>query len=227
MYHHVENVPEGGSLYVLPARFEEQMKFLRDNGYSVISLAALADIIDIGAKIPRNTVVVTFDDGNANNYINAFPILKKYRIPATIFLISDAIGKGGYLNYRQIKEMSKEGIEFGSHTKTHRNLKEATEKEMAREVAISKALIESITGKPADTFCYPNGEKNDHGAQVLREAGFKAACVNMPRDGSVRPDVYLLKRIKVTNGPVNTVFRLKLSGYYTFFKVHNGKRKDK
>jgi len=97
MYHHVEDAPLGGSMYVNPKQFEEQMKFLRDNKYKVISLDELSDMIKGGAKIPHNIVVLTFDDGNVNNYLYAFPALKKYKIPATVFVISDYIDKGGYL----------------------------------------------------------------------------------------------------------------------------------
>lgn len=226
MYHNIENVPQGGGLYVIPKQFEEQMKFLRDNKYNVISLDGLADMINSGVKIPHNIVAVTLDDGNANNYLNAFPILKKYKIPATMFVFSDNIGKGGHLTYLQMREMSKGGIEFGSHTKTHRNLKEATRKEMLKEVIQSKDLIEKITGKPVTTFCYPYGEKNVYGTEILKGAGFKAACVNMLRDNSVKLDPYALKRLKISTAEANIiVFRAKLLGYYTWFKARRWTKK--
>jgi len=225
MYHNIEKMPAGKDLFVTPAQFEEQMRFLRRRGYNVISLSTLADMISSGKPVPRNTVVVTFDDGNENNFINAFPILEKYHIPATVFMISDCIGRGGYLGISQIRRMSKAGIEFGSHTRSHCNLKDAPEPLVESEALHSKRVLEAVTGREVVTFCYPCGEENPSGSRILREAGFKCAVVTLPRDGSIAIDPYSLKRVKIATSRANIIeFAVKASGYYTWFKVNKWKK---
>ncbi len=226
MYHSIDEQWTKTKLSVSPEQFREQMKFLREKHYNVISLEALADLINSGKRIPHNTVVITFDDGNENNYTNAFPVLKEYKTTATIFLVSDWIGKENFLNVAQIKEMSKNGIKFGSHSKTHPSLSELSNERLKEEILLSKRAIESSIGQPVTTFCFPFGGKNPNAKSLLVETGYKTACVTFPRDDSIKLDVYELKRIKVSPGSHNLlVFRVKTSGYYTWLKAHRWKKK--
>lgn len=227
MYHSIDDQWRRTKLSVSPEQFRAQMRFLREKKYDVIPLERLADMIKDGKRLPHNIVAVTFDDGNLNNYTNAFPVLKQYKIPATVFVVSDWIGKPDHLSATQIKEMSAEGIDFGSHTKTHPYMEPRTKDELRTEIIESKKVIEAVTGKPVVTFCFPYGGKNEYARGVLKEAGFKAAFVVMPRDNSIKLDLYQLKRIKVSPGPFNLLqLRVKVSGYYTWFKAHRWKKKN-
>ena len=226
MYHNVENLPPGNSMYVTDKQFREQMMFLREHKYNVVSLDGLADILESGRKVPRNTVAVTFDDGNANNYLNAFPILKEYGIPATVFMISDYIGRDGYLTITQIRKMSAAGVGFGSHTRSHLNFKDAPERVIEDELLHSKKIIEEVTGKKVTAFCYPFGERGACSGGMLERAGYRTAFVTTPRDGSVKLDRFALKRIKIETSGANMLeFRLKVSGYYTWLKSAGRKKK--
>jgi len=226
MYHNVEDLPAGNAMYVTGAQFREQMRFLREHKYNIVSLDALADILESGGKVPRNTVAVTFDDGNANNYLNAFPILKEYGIPATVFMISDCIGRGGYLTVTQIRKMSSAGIDFGSHTRSHLNFKDAPERAIENELLHSKKIIEEVTGRKVTAFCYPFGERGACRDDMLKRAGYRTAFMTTLRDGSVRLDRFALKRIKIETSRANMLeFRLKVSGYYTWLKSAGRKRK--
>lgn len=226
MYHSIDEQWRQTKLSVSPEQFKEQMKFLRDKNYNVISLEQLADLMNSRSPIPHNTVVITFDDGNENNYTNAFPVLKEYKIPATVFLISDWVGKENFLKISQIKEMVRYGIEFGSHTKTHANLSELPKNKLEEEIVKSKKAIESFLGKPVTTFCFPFGGRNPDAGEILKGAGYKTACVTFPRDDSIKIDLYELKRIKVSPSSFNLLeFRIKTSGYYTWLKAHRWKRK--
>lgn len=226
MYHSVDDQWTKTKLSVSPEQFREQMKFLRDKRYNVISLEKLVDLINSRKRIPHRTVVVTFDDGNENNYTNAFPVLKEYKIPATIFLVSDWIGKKNFLNTGQIKEMSEAGIEFGSHSKTHASLSEISGRKLEDEIFLSKNAIEAVLGDYVTTFCFPFGDRNPEVRPLLVQVMYEAACVTFPRDDSIKIDPYELKRIKVSPGPYNLlVFRIKTSGYYTWLKAHRWKKK--
>ncbi len=227
MYHSVEDSQIMGETYVFAWQFREQMKYLRDRKYNIVSVGELADMIKGGKPLPHNVVAVTFDDGNVNNYLNAFPILKEYKIPATIFMVSDYIGKPGYLIKKQIREMSKEGIEFGSHTRSHVNLKDASKQLIENEIRRSKMAIEAATRKPVTVFSFPFGEKNDYAVEVLKKNGYKAAVITMPRDGSIKIDPFGLKRIKICYSKFNIPeFAVKASGYYTWLKAKRWKKKE-
>jgi peptidoglycan/xylan/chitin deacetylase (PgdA/CDA1 family) len=111
LYHSVNDSPIGmPDLTVTTAAFEEQMRYLSEHGYTAI------DFSEIG-KLPQNKkpVIITFDDGYADNYTNAYPILKKYHIRATVFLIAKAVGARGFLTQDEMKEMG-DLVSFQSHT---------------------------------------------------------------------------------------------------------------
>jgi len=226
MYHSIDDQQARVKLSVSTQEFRRQMKYLKKR-YDIVSLERLADMIKSGEKLPRNIVAVTLDDGCLDNYTNAFPILKEYKIPATIFVVSSYIGKPGFLNHVQVKEMSDAGIDIESHSVTHPHMEELTKNELKREISDSKKAIESITGKTIYTFCFPFGGFNDDAREILKEEGFKAAFITMPRDNSIALDLYRIKRIKIAPGPFSFFdFRIKASGYYTWFKAHRWKKKN-
>jgi len=119
MYHSVNPVmrQEVKRLIISPETFERQMRFLKSHHYNVLPLNSVATLIKEKKKIPSKTIAITFDDGYKDNYIYAFPILKKYNLPATIFIITDEVGRGDRLSWDEIKTMQDSGIiTFGSHT---------------------------------------------------------------------------------------------------------------
>lgn len=96
---------------VPPWDFETQMKYFSDHGYTSISPDELYAALAGAGKLPDNPVLITFDDGYRDNYDNAFPILKKYKLKATIFVITSFLGKKEqYLTWEQAREMEKHGI---------------------------------------------------------------------------------------------------------------------
>jgi peptidoglycan/xylan/chitin deacetylase (PgdA/CDA1 family) len=127
--------------------FEEQMKFLRANGYRVITLDAFFDFLELKRQIPPKSVVVTADDGWRSFYEIAYPILKRYGYPATIFVYTDFIlnNSKSHLDWDDLREMNRNGIDIQSHTKTHRYLDRRLSSESHKEYfeAIKKELVES------------------------------------------------------------------------------------
>jgi biotin operon repressor len=116
--------------------FEEQMKFLKDDGYHVITIDDLLDFLDFKKQVPKKSVVITIDDGWRSMYDIAFPILKQYGYPATLFVYTDLI-TGSYktLSWDLIQKMAESGIDIQCHTKTHRDLTkpDANKKETFKE----------------------------------------------------------------------------------------------
>jgi len=221
MYHSV-SYTEGSSIHVTPENFNKQMKFLSDSGYSVITMEKLAEEISGGRRYLPGTVVITFDDGFEDNFTRAFPVLAKYDMPAVIFLVTGYVGADeDYLKWDQIALMQKNGITFGSHTRSNAYLPSLTDKKaIVDEVAGSRHDIYVHTGKMPDFFCYPTGGFNEQIKNAVMKAGYKAACTtNRGRDRSNR-DLYELNRVKITNSDMNRPwhFRAKLSGFYNAFR---------
>lgn len=222
MYHAIDYNDKATKLSVNPESFERQMRFLRKNRYNVMALDDLAALIKEKKSIPQKTVTITFDDGLHNNYQYAYPVLKKYNIPATIFVIISKIGQPGYLSWKEIKEMSDSGvIAMGSHTVSHKWLPEMGTEQLRSELSASKAILEEKTGKPVNALCYPIGA---HDQRVEREtglAGYTCAVATNPGRFSPIDDIYSIKRIKVSRTSDNLfVFWLETSGYYTWVKEH-------
>lgn len=221
MYHGVTEGKEG-SLFVTPENFSEQMKYLHSKGYNVISLHRLVKGITNGEEFSAGTVVITFDDGFEDNYRHAFPILRKYQMPATIFLITGYIGKDPeYLDWDQIALMLDNGIAFGGHTRNDIYLPSLKERgKLKVEIAGSKEDIEEATNRVARYFCYPIGGFNETIKEIVKESGYKGACTTNRGSDRYNKDVFELTRVKVTNSDMTKPFhfRAKLSGYYNLFR---------
>ena len=222
-------------LFVSPDNFEKQMRYLKDKSYQVISLDTLVEGLKHGNRFPHNTVVITIDDGHKSIFTYAYPILKKYGFPATVFLISDYIGvKPCYLNWDEAKEMSNNNISFGGHTRHHVYLPSIKNNKNALwdEIAGSKKVIEDHLGIPVYYFCYPEGGFSKESESVVNKAGYKGACTtNRGFDMLNRYNFYELDRVSIRNSdpyfslpnlykPIR--FWAKLSGYYNIFRKRKG-----
>lgn len=162
MYHHValltNPADEQYPFTVSPELFEKHLLFLKQKGYTTISEADILRARQLGTSPIQKPVLLTFDDGHADNYTNLFPLLKKYQVPALIFLITDQIGTPGYLTPEQIQEMQQSGlVRFGSHTCSHRRLRSLSNQEIEQEVQESKKILEAKLGTSVSSFCYPFG----------------------------------------------------------------------
>ncbi len=158
MYHAVSDDLWGiAGLFVSPANMEKQLQYLADKGYTPIWFEDLAHIETI-----EKPVILTFDDGYDDNYTNLFPLLKKYNMKATIFMITGSIGANHYLTADQIKEMDQSGlVSFQSHTVSHPDLGKCTAEELDAEMQNSKATLARLTGKEPFVLCYPMGKWSD------------------------------------------------------------------
>ena len=165
------------SLAVRPEDFDNQMKYLRNNGYHTISPDELYEALAGNGKLPENPVLITFDDGYEDNYTNAYPILKKYGFKATIFVVTGFLDKHkkGYLNWDQAREMNENGVNIESHTVNHRSMTDLTDDELRSELVDSKKKAEAELGHEVNYIAYPTGTYNLHIAQMVKEAGYKAA----------------------------------------------------
>lgn len=229
MYHKVNPDPRVGGygLRVSPRVFEKQMRYLRANGYRAVSLEDVAAHFEKNRQLPKRPVVITFDDGYLDNYTYAFPILKKYDMTATIFVVADTIGGINEFDYRagrqplnrmagwnEIKEMADSGITIGAHTLSHPRLGEIDLNDARREIAGSKIRLEQGLGRPVTTFCYPYGSFNQSVAQLVRESGFVAAVTTVQGLGRHEDGIYTLNRIRVRGDYSQEKFLYELTRHY-------------
>lgn len=178
MYHYIGDNPNPSdttrnSLTVSLKNFEEQMQYLTQNGFTALSLEALADIAAKKVATPTKPVVLTFDDGYIDFYVNASPILKKHDLRAVVFISTGLMNQGYYMSWDQIREISNSGlVSFGAHTVTHRYLIGLNRYEVFVELRNSKEVLESKIGQKVNFVSYPFGASNNLICQIAQEVGF-------------------------------------------------------
>lgn len=179
-YHYIGNNPNPAdtardSLSITPDLFEKQMNYLSSNGFNTISLDTLYAALK-GGLLPPKPVVLTFDDGYVDFYVNAFPILERYHIHATSFIPTSLIGGGYYMSWNQIKEIQSSGlISFEAHSLTHPNLVSLSPEAAKNQITESRKVLESEIGVPVNFFAYPYGASNSQDWEYAKEAGYAGA----------------------------------------------------
>ena len=203
VYHHVrQSVPTGSRaerrLTVTAEIFDHQMKYLQDNGYHVITFATLVGHLAKISVLPEKPVVISFDDGWEDQFVYAVPLLEKYHYAATFFIVTNFVGSSGFLSWSQLRKILAEGMEIGSHSRSHPRLDKINNPDsLWDQISTSKQILESQLGAPVDEFAYPYGSYNAATASVVRLAGYKiarACCV-----GRVQADAYALRAVMVPN----------------------------
>ena len=225
-YHHFSAETTDNSLIVNPDLFDQQMKYLHDQGYTTLSDADLVQIYSGKMDVPQNPVLITIDDGYESNYKLAYPILKKYNMKATVFLIVSRIFDVhretlpyNFLDWTEVKEMSDSGlISFQSHTNnmhfmdsannlgaiTHpmvwkgvQETKEMYDKRVLDDLTLAKLTLEQKLGKSVVSFAYPFGHYNKHTEELVKQAGYKFSFSVKSGSNSIVNGPYILKRASV------------------------------
>lgn len=175
LYYHSVDPSEKNEVTISPQKLKEQLLFIKNSGYTTLTMAELNDYILNNKPIPEKSIVITFDDGYMDNYTNAFPILKELDMKATVFVITNGIDDGYYMSSAQLKEMSDYGLDIESHTNKHLHLNELTYEQQLEELKTSKEKIEGITGKTVLSVAYPFGDLNENSKKAVTEAGYSLA----------------------------------------------------
>ncbi len=177
LYHHVTDRTGYKRYAVTIANFKEQMQYLSDQGYQTITLSELADVIQYGGHLPDKPVVITFDDGCLDVYVNAFPILRQLNYRATMYIITGTLGTDksyGYVQTDQINELIQAGWEIGSHSISHTNLDTSTYG-MGNELEQSKQTLEDQFDITVRSFSYPFARANNAIVQLVKDKGYTNA----------------------------------------------------
>ena len=201
--YHQFSETEINRMTVTRSTFEKQMKFLKDEGYTVITLDQLLDFIEFKGQLPRKAVVITIDDGWRSTYDIAYPILKQYGYPATLFVYTDLImGGAKTLDWDLVRQLSANGIDVEGHTKTHSDLTQKAVQEsmkdylerVKRELTESAAVIQNKIGKKVIYLAYPYGETNSLVVAVAKKLGYRGAFTVERGGNPFFVDAYRIQR---------------------------------
>lgn len=187
-------------------KFEQQMAYLLNSGFQFLSFSDVAEILRKGRPIPDKAVVVTIDDGYGSVYDLAWPILKKYKITASLFLYTDFVGAGKALSWSQVKEMENSGlIEIQSHGRSHSSLSRIASDESEADY---RARLQSEFNESQKRFkrhirsvpkylSYPYGNSSATAAELLQDSGYELAATVTRGDNASFSDPYLLHRTMI------------------------------
>lgn len=174
LYHHVAILQNENIYYVLPDAFERQMNLLHEWGYTTISVELMVRAIKEGAELPPKPIILTFDDGSETIYTYALPIMQKYNFTGTVYLVYNYVGARNYLNPDQIRGLYASGWEIGSHSLSHTDLTERSDRQMD-EIVESRRKLQSLLGVPVLSFSYPFGAYDENSVYYAYYAGYIAA----------------------------------------------------
>ncbi|MBW1793714.1 MAG: polysaccharide deacetylase family protein [Deltaproteobacteria bacterium] len=224
MYHSIES--EGKkplTIWDVTAKnFKKQMRLLKEKGWKT---ARVSDLVH-AETLPPRTVVLTLDDGYADNFEHGFGVVFEYGMRATWFIVTQDVGKQSswpdpgepvrsMLNKQQIRQMAEAGMEIASHTRTHPRLPELDALRMWEEVSSSKKELEELLGRPVVSFAYPYGSFNEDCVVIVKKAGYQVACTARPGWFGSEKDLLRIRRVPVFSHDTLSSFARKLAFAYT------------
>jgi peptidoglycan/xylan/chitin deacetylase (PgdA/CDA1 family)/GT2 family glycosyltransferase len=224
MYHAIGAPGEPASRFVVPVgRLAKQLAWLRLAGYHPMSLQAYVQMLHSGVAPLAHAVIITFDDGYVDNFTLAYPLLRRYRIPATLFVVSDRIGgtndwdrntelRGRKLaDWDALCEMRTNGIEIGAHTRTHADLTTCSDRELQVELDGSRTVLQERLGVPAQVLAYPFGKYDQMIQEYVQASGWLGGCTARHGFNTVSAERLALRRIEVAGTDSLARFVLKLA----------------
>lgn len=205
MYHYIRVNPDprdqmGYRLSVTPRDFAAQMDWLARNGYHPITFHDLSEFLGGVSGLPSRPIILTFDDGYADFYTTALPVLISHDFNAVAYVVSGFVGSPGYMTAAQVRAADRAGIEIGSHTVNHVDLTRQSAEGIHYELVASRASLEGVLGHPVLSFCYPSGKFNASIVAAVQAAGYRDATTT--RLGSDRSlgNRYTWGRIRIAGG---------------------------
>lgn len=232
MYHNIDKPPKGTripNLYVTPRMFTFQMWYLKIAGFKVVTIQDILASVSEG-DIKINLAAITFDDGYLDFYEHAYPVLTDYGYPSTVYVVSGLVGKDSVwdslnenfvkplMDWKTIKEISRNGVQIGSHAKTHPQLTTLSGNMLKEELIGSKRELEEHLNQTIEHFCYPYGDCNARVREEVGKTGFRYAVTTQRGHVERGYDPHALRRIPI---------KLRTNPVSFLYKVHTNSEKRK
>jgi len=196
LYHRIVDGPSQGRYQVSLTDFRAQISWLREDGYQSVPLSRLVDVLMHGGTLPQRAVVLTFDDGYADLYTLAFPVMQQAGMTGTAFVVSGRIGADGFLNAAQLRALHAAGWDIGSHSATHADLT-AHHDRVRPEVLDSRLALEAVLGAPVRLFAYPFATWDAYVGRRVADLGYYAAVGVGITNRHTAASLYYLSRREV------------------------------
>ncbi len=203
MYHHVGELENSDALAkdltVSPQDFETQVQYFKNAGYNSVSLQQVYDAFENRTVLPAQPIVFTFDDGYADVFAYAVPVLEKYGYTGSFAIATELLGRSTYANWDDVVTAHDLGMEIVSHTENHLDLtsKVYSEADLHREIFDSKSILEDKLGVTVDFFIYPYGKYNDQVMGMVKAAGYKMAFTTAYGQDLSKDNLLALPRVRV------------------------------
>ncbi|MGH7245697.1 MAG: polysaccharide deacetylase family protein [Candidatus Levyibacteriota bacterium] len=202
LYHYVEYVKDKGdtirqSLDIYPSTLDAQIKTLQDAGYTFMTASELGEVIDGREELPLKPVLLTFDDGHWDLYTDVLPILEKYHVKATAYIISGFINGSDFLTSDELQKVIDSGlVEIGAHTVHHIGLAGKLLPVVQYEVSQSKKDLETKYNLHVVSFAYPGGSFDQQAIDAVKAAGYTNAVSTVPGIEQTKQNRLFLYRIR-------------------------------
>ena len=211
-------------LCIPPALFDQQMNYLRENGFRAVTMDDLAGFLQYRKALPKKSVIITIDDGYRSAYDVAYPILKRYGYAATLFIYTDYVGVSNKaITWDQLREMKADGFQIGSHTISHSDLtmkKEGESEEgylarMEKELIDSKQIIDAELTQDTMAIAFPFGRYDESILALAQEAGYRLGFSVEKGGNPFFADPLCLKREQILEKDLDN-FVSRLNTFYKF-----------
>ena len=201
-YHSIGDEPRDGTLRwsVSPGDFGEQMALLRERGRTPLTVGRYAELLRGRLPLPPRPVVVTFDDGFADLATAALPVLRRYDVCATAYVITSRLGVRPALDRDELAGLRDAGVEIGSHSDTHRPLDCLAQGTVRHEIAASRDRLQAYLGAAVTSFAYPYGYHSPAVRRAVIDAGYASACAVKNALSHPGDDVFAIARVLVERG---------------------------
>ena len=212
-YHMVtENPRPDAKPYVVPPEdFAAQLDYLAAEGYTTITPQDYARARKGKQQLPDKPIILTFDDGYEDNWRVVLPMLEERGMKAVFYMVTNSIGKPGYLTWDNLFDMERRGMEIGSHTANHLPLTTLSPEKQREELRLSKLMLEWKGMKTIYSFSYPNGSYNAGVVTMLAEEEYLTAVTGEAGLNTLETNPYLLRRVNIPPPHFGlTEFRLRL-----------------
>lgn len=203
-YHDIGPVAKG-RLLIGEKTFQEQMHYLKDNGFRTVTLGEYYEFLNQKRQLPMKSVIITFDDGYRSFMRHAYPILKELGFTATLFVYTDYIGVGGNaLTWGDLRKLMDDGFEVEAHSKTHGDLRRGPgetvnshQQRLRNELDVPLPLFQKNLGSAVKFLAYPYGAQNEEVVERTKRAGYLAAFTVRPQSSYAFIDPYRIHRMQV------------------------------
>ena len=207
MYHYISSLPHGADairrdLTIEPEVFASHLDRIQEMGYQTVTIRAIVENLQTGAPLPRNPIVLTFDDGYVGQYVHAFPALQHRDMVGTFFIVSDFpySGNTDYMDWGMVREMARAGMEMESHAQWHKTLANRNETYLTGQIENSMRAFQQELGYRPRIISYPGGLYDSETIRVYRDAGFWAGITTLQGKKHHSNDLFRMRRVRLHGG---------------------------